>query len=276
MRNCIAALRALFIAAILIPTAGSAGAVDQTERESRSTAGFSHERGSQARRDAETLEARKAPVRQRKVGKGGRLQSAQKLAASCCGFRIFYVDTELFDDFDGDGYYTYLRLVFDVDTDFFDADVYADVYVAPIGEPWELIFESDVFTIFGSSSDDEYEVETEFVAGYPPGDYDVLIDVFDAATGELVVTMGPEDSSALSYLPIEDISFDVDTATSVVISSGGGGSLSLMGLAALLFAAAARRRRFSESGVSIPAPLPCRPDPRRGATAARSRAGRNR
>ena len=226
----------------LMICAAAVQAADSTERETRSTSGFVTERGSEPRRDALSLEPNSAPSRIRKPAKGSAVKSAQTQAAACCAFYIYSADAELFDDFDDDGYYTYLRVVFDVDTDFFDADVYADVYLAPIGEPWELIYESEVFTIFGSSPDDDYEVETEFVSGYPPGDYDVLIDVFDAETGDLVDTVGPEDFPSLGYLPIEDISYDTDVEARVFISSGGGGSLSVVGLAMLAGLAFTRAR----------------------------------
>jgi hypothetical protein len=238
----------IFAALLLLSCSALAFAeIAAVERETRSAAGFVGERDATARRDALALETTPKPLKsarlkQRSAGKSSGLQSA-----TCCAFRIYSADTALFDDFDGDGYYTYLRVIFDIDTDFFAADVYANVYVAPIGEPWELVFESEVFTIFGSSSDDEYEVDTEFVAGYPPGEYDVLIDVYDAQSDELVATLGPEDSSALSYLPIEDISYDSAIADRIVISDGGGGSTSLPALL-LLAGLAVRRFRAALNG----------------------------
>ena len=42
-----------------------------------------------------------------------------------------------------------------------------------------------------SDPDDDYEVETELVAGYSTGRYDVLIELYDAATGVLVDEFGP-------------------------------------------------------------------------------------
>lgn len=227
-----------FACATLAMTIASAQA-NESERESRSTAGAVRERTPDSRRDPLKLAPNVKVEITPKHPAASRLNSAEKLAAICCAFRVYSANTELFDDFDGDGYYTYLRVSFDVDTDFSAADVYADLYLAGPGEPWELFFESDVFTVFGSSPDDDYEVETEFVGGYPPGDYDLLIEIFDAVTGEFVASYGPADSSRLSYLPIEDIDFDSESDSQVFVSARGS-SLSLMSLA--LLAAAIKRR----------------------------------
>ena len=230
---------ALFFAAVTVHA-------DEAERASRSTAGPASERVPDTRRDAMKLESNR-PAGTRAIRpeggasrEGSALNSAERLAAVCCVFRVYSADTELFDDFDGDGYYTYLRVMFDVDTDFLAADVYANLYLALPDEPWELFFESEIFPVFGSSADDAYEVETEFISGYPPGDYDLLIDVFDAATDEFVASYGPADSSALGYLPIEDIDFDNEISSQVFISGSSGSSLSLMSL--VLLAISIRRR----------------------------------
>jgi hypothetical protein len=110
----------------------------------------------------------------------------------------------LFADFDRDGYYYGIDLLFDVDTIYLAADVYA--------------------------------VETELVSGYPTGSYDILIELFDAYDDAYLASFGPEDTSELAYLPLEDSTRDVAStgAPQVVVNSGGGGSLSWLLLLGLL------------------------------------------
>lgn len=142
----------------------------------------------------------------------------------------------LFSDVDRDGYFTGIELVFDADTIYTAADVYAVVYLSYDYGPWNEYAVTDDFAIYGTSSSDEYVIETDLVSGYPTGDYDLLIELYDTYDGALVASYGPEDSPELSLLPLEDTTYDAPpgTSTQVVVNSGGGGSASwalLLGLA---------------------------------------------
>ena len=96
----------------------------------------------------------------------------------------------------------------------------------------------------GASGDDEYFVETDLVTGYLTGEYDILIELFDAYDGTFVASFGPEDSSNLAFLPLEDASRDTPPgSTTIIINEGGGGSLGLLGLLALLGVAGLARTR---------------------------------
>jgi hypothetical protein len=153
----------------------------------------------------------------------------------------------LFSDADRDGYFTGIELEFDADTIYAAADVYAVVYLSYEYGPWNEYAVTDDFTIFGTAASDEYVIETELVSGYPTGDYDILIELYDTFDGYLVASFGPEESSELSLLPHEDLTYDapVGTTTQVVVNSGGGGSLSwllLLGLAAFAVSRRVSRR----------------------------------
>jgi hypothetical protein len=152
-------------------------------------------------------------------------------------FWFYTADVELFTDRDRDGYYAGIDLLFDADTYYDVAEVYAVIYLSYEYGPWNEYAETDNFTIFGASSGDEYIVETDLVAGYPTGNYDILIELYDAYDNAFVAEIGPEDTSELSLLPLEDSTRDAPgpVTTQVVVSSGGGGSLGwflLLGLAA--------------------------------------------
>lgn len=163
-------------------------------------------------------------------------------------FWFFDASVELFSDLDRDGYYSALKVSFDADTIYNNADVYAVLYLSYEFGPWNEYSSTNDFKIFGASGDDEYFVETDLVAGYPTGEYDILIELFDANDGSFVASFGPEDSSNLAFLPLEDASRDTPPgSTTIIINEGGGGSLDLFGLLALLGAAGFARARLTFS-----------------------------
>lgn len=140
-------------------------------------------------------------------------------------FWFYTADVELFNDFDRDGYYHGIDLYFDADTWYAFADVYAVVYLSLDGGPWNEYAVTEDFTLFGSSSDDDYVIVTELVSGYPAGSYDILIELFDADNHAFLAWYGPEDTSELAFLPLEDAGRDqADTPDVIVVNRGGGGS----------------------------------------------------
>lgn len=150
-------------------------------------------------------------------------------------FWIYAADVDLFNDHDQDGFFHGIDLLFDADTFFAEADVYAVIYLSLDGGPWNEYAATENFTIFGATSDDEYVVVTELLSGYPSGSYDILIELFDAFDDTFVASYGPEDTSELAFLPLEDA--DRDVAPTTVVVTGGGGSMGLA-LLALMFGAA--------------------------------------
>ena len=172
-------------------------------------------------------------------------------------FWFYLVDVELYADDDRDGFYTGVDLLFDVDTYYSVADIYAVAYLSFEGGPWEEYAVTEDFSIFGSSGTDDYVIVTDLVSGYPTGDYDILIEVFDADTNDFLAVTGPEDTSELGFLPLEDMDRDAPFGgdTRVTVNHGGGGAFgwpTLMLLASCL-AFAARRQ-----AMRLPAPLQAR------------------
>jgi hypothetical protein len=150
-------------------------------------------------------------------------------------FWFYDVDVALFSDVDRDGYYFGIDLEFDADTYYAEADVYAVLYLSYEYGPWNEYATTETITLFGSTDIDDYTIETELVSGYPTGSYDILIELYDAWDGTFLASIGPEDSSELSLLPLEDATRDSAGETQVVINSGGGslGWLLLLGLFAV-------------------------------------------
>lgn len=147
-------------------------------------------------------------------------------------FWFYDVSVELFSDFDHDGYFYGIDLAFDADTQYTVADVYAVIYLSYESGPWNEYAATEDFKIFGASGDDEYFVQTELISGYPTGHYDILIELFDAYDDTFVADIGPDQTSKLSVLPLEDAARDAPPVTTVVINTGGGGSLGWLTLLA--------------------------------------------
>jgi hypothetical protein len=158
---------------------------------------------------------------------------------------IYDASVDYFDDYDGDGYFTFLRVRFDADSIYAEHWVYARLFLTLDGVRWEEYHVTDDFLLEGSSAWDDFEVETELVTGFAPGLYDVLIELYDADYGYFLGDYGPVQSSAFSLLPLEDI--ENDTPPVVVVSSehGGGGAAgipALLGLALTILVGRRKRR----------------------------------
>lgn len=174
-------------------------------------------------------------------------------AAPNTDFWFYDADLILFSDFDHDGYFYGLDLAFDVDTNFVSAEVYAVLYLSLAGGPWNEYAETANFNIYGASADDEYVVVSELVSGYPTGDYDILIELFDTFDGAFVASFGPADTSQLSFLPLEDIGRDTPIQPPiVVVNGGGGGSVGWLTLLLLLATTVVARNSYRVSRDNTP------------------------
>ncbi len=173
-------------------------------------------------------------------------------------FWIYSADVELFGDSDRDGYFSGIDLLFDADTYFSRAEVFAVVYLSYEGGDWTEYAETETFVINGSSGTDEYVIVSDLVAGYPAGSYDILIELFDDYDGSFVADIGPENTSELAFLPLEDSQRDSTgpVVTPVVVNHGGGGGAADLFTVVLLLMATAvvavRRRREPASLAARP------------------------
>lgn len=233
---------------LLAVTSHAAMAADEGARISTTTEGLASRAGTTSERKSSRDEygALELSGSRNKTARtsGQQKTSASEAPAPNTDFWFYTADVELFTDRDRDGYYAGIDLLFDADTYFEVAEVYAVIYLSYEYGPWNEYAETDNFTIFGASADDEYIVETDLVAGYPTGNYDILIELYDAYDNSFVADIGPEDTSELSILPLEDSNRDapVTVTTQVIVSDGGGGSLSWFLLLGLAGAGALARR----------------------------------
>lgn len=168
----------------------------------------------------------------------------QSMQAPNVDFWFYAADVELFNDQDRDGYYHGIDLLFDADTYYAFAEVYAVVYLSLDGGPWNEYAATEDFTLFGASSEDDYVIVTELMAGYPSGSYDLLIELFDAYDNAFLAYFGPEDTSELAFLPLEDAERDVADVSDVTVVNHhhGGGSTGVLSILVLALVALRRLR----------------------------------
>ncbi|MEL6869700.1 MAG: choice-of-anchor H family protein [Pseudomonadota bacterium] len=161
-------------------------------------------------------------------------------------FWIFDADAQIFDDFDGDGFFTRIEVTFDADTIYDGANVFAVLYLSLEGGDWIEYGETNVFDIFGASGNDSYFYDTDLISGFPTGYYDVLIELYDDFDGRLVAEFGPAESARLFDLPLESVNNDSVGDPVIVISNegggGAGGALSIVALALLFTRRLVRKR----------------------------------
>ncbi len=135
--------------------------------------------------------------------------------------QISFVASDLFGDFDADGFYTDLTLEYDIATQYVGDTVYAEVVIINPAEGWQQTLFSDNFTLGNQT---EF-VDLIFNEGYPADWYDVQIKLINVFTGEVIADAGQEFSS-LRSLPIESVNndnfFDGPTSDVDVIISGSG------------------------------------------------------
>lgn len=142
-------------------------------------------------------------------------RSATQLSGRFSDFTLYGAASTLRSDRDGDGYHSEFRIRFDADVIVGGTYVYARLYLRRAGESqWFLYHETDDFYITGQTSADEYYVTTSLDEGYPTGEYDVLIDLYESGFSGIVATLGPAESGALSYLPLEETGLDVPVGIS--------------------------------------------------------------
>lgn len=157
---------------------------------------------------------------------------------------IFDVTLNLNTDHDHDGHYSNFSLTLDLDTTFTATTVYAVLYLANEGGPWNEYAVTGNFTISGSGSADTFSLNAELDSGYPSGYYNHYIEVYDAYTHELIGTYGPDDSHQFFGLPIESRMHDDELhfGTDISLSFSGTGSMGPITLLLSLGCLLIRRR----------------------------------
>jgi hypothetical protein len=126
-------------------------------------------------------------------------------------YRIYDAGSTLRRDRDGDGHHSEFQIRFDADSLVGDALVYAKLYLRRVGDTggWQFYHATDDFWIFGQSGTDDYYVTTTLDDGFPTGEYDVLIDLYESGHSGIVATLTAYDDESLASLPLEENALDV-------------------------------------------------------------------
>ena len=155
--------------------------------------------------------------------------SSDIVVSSVNEFWIYESWVTLEQDVDFDGYHSTFSIEFDADTIFTRAPVYAVLYLGQ-NDVYESIHVSSDFYIYSEDSTDTFTIESTLVSGYPPGEYDILLELYDADTEMLVAFTDAYDDSALAYLPLESENNEYIVEDTVVIVEEHGGAWSLLPL----------------------------------------------
>jgi hypothetical protein len=167
--------------------------------EGHTNAGASLKRAGELQKGAEMIPAQKQ-VRPAAV------QKSEKASY----FYFYDAHSSLQSDRDGDGYHSEFTIRFDADTTLGDQLVYAKLYLRRVGESdWTLYHVTDDFWINGESNDDDFYVRTTLDDGFGTSEYDVLIDLYDASTSDVVATIDYNNAGELGLLPLEESGLDV-------------------------------------------------------------------
>ncbi|MGV6816016.1 MAG: choice-of-anchor H family protein [Thiotrichales bacterium] len=117
---------------------------------------------------------------------------------------VHSAQVDLVWDQDYDGYYQQFVLTFDADLATGRHKVFAKLYLSFEGGPWNYLHTTRSFQLERATSSDEYSIETILDAGYPTGYYDILLEFYDADSGEYLMSFGPNEDLGLYAVPLED------------------------------------------------------------------------
>ena len=155
--------------------------------------------------------------------------SSDIVVSSVNEFWIYESWVTLQQDIDYDGYHSAFSIEFDADTIFTRAPVYAVLYLGRDGV-YDAIHVSSEFYIYSEDSTDTFTIESTLVSGFSPSDYDILLELYDADTEELVAFTDAYDDNELAYLPLESEDSEYVVEDTVVIVEEHGGAWSLLPL----------------------------------------------
>jgi hypothetical protein len=141
-------------------------------------------------------------------------------------FWIFDAWVEFYSDDDGDGYFNHFSVEFDADTGYSAAEVYARLYLGK-DEVFREYHSTSNYNIFSDNSNDSFVVESELLNGFSSAEYEVLIELYDAYSDELVAVYDGNDDADLFLLSIE--SQEYETTQGIIVHEHGG-SVGLLGL----------------------------------------------
>lgn len=138
-------------------------------------------------------------------------------------------------DIDYDGYYSRFTVEFDADTIYASAPVYAVVYLGN-NDTYDAIHVTSNFEIYGEESSDSFVLENTLLSGFPPQEYDLLIELYDAYSDTLVAYSDSYHDGDLYRVSLESDEYEYRYEDTVVVVEEHGGTMGWLSLT-LLFGA---------------------------------------
>lgn len=242
------ALSSLFLSGVTWGADNESWSTQSTEKQFDKTSGLIYKKSEDSNNNALTLtpstqsKTATSVKNEKKVTFAKVLTARPEVKSLNQEFWIFDAWIELFRDDDRDGYFNHFSVEFDVDTEYSSAEVYARLYLG-IDEVFKEYHTTSNFNIYSDSNNDSFVVESELLNGFPAGDYEVLIELYDAYNDELVAVYDGNNDADLYLLSLESKEYE---ATQVIVVREHGGSLGLWSL--LLLPVLLVTRRISGKG----------------------------
>jgi hypothetical protein len=152
-----------------------------------------------------------------------KLEGRPQLVLNSSSYWIYDGKVAFLTDRDGDRFYSEFSVEFDADTEFLSSQVYARLYLGR-DEVFKEFHSTANFFINSDSSEDTLVVESQLVSGFAPADYEVLIELYQASTNQLVAVLDGTSDADLYLLPLESQNFEQDHLDTVVVVHESGGS----------------------------------------------------
>jgi hypothetical protein len=124
------------------------------------------------------------------------------------GIRIVTATVDLYEDNDADGYYQSFVLRFDPESIYRRTHVFATIHIRESGNEWNTFYTTDRFTVESNSPWDVTEISARVLGGYPTGEYDLLITLYDADCCGPTLPLLSFFHPVLSGLTLEDADYD--------------------------------------------------------------------
>ena len=118
------------------------------------------------------------------------------------------IGTLLYHDSDNDGYHSGFSLTVDADTSRNITDVYVSIDLQGYYGRRERLHTSRIFSLYGRTLTDEYQIDIDLLQQYPADEYDLTIELHDAYDSRVLDRVGASDFSNLSALPLESEDLD--------------------------------------------------------------------
>lgn len=113
-------------------------------------------------------------------------------------------------DGDNDGYYSRIKVIFDLDTDYSSIEVYAALILIDSHNHETEYFVTQDFWLHGHSSLDDYKIKTLLEENWATDYYRLRIEIYDADDGGLLASLDDFDDSNFDNLPLESLDNDVN------------------------------------------------------------------